>query len=98
MTDKNIKRFQYDIQVKDSGDFLKQYDSLIKTFTGMMRDEGYVRILDLDPYHQVEYDESKDVFNYVLTLQAVYVGRKQAACTEAMVNGKLLPRSTRETK
>jgi hypothetical protein len=98
MTDKNIKRFQFEIQTKDSGDFIKRYDELVRMYTGIVRDEGYVRVLDLDPHLSVEYNETKDVFNYVLTIQTVYVGKKQAECTEAILNGKYLTRNIPEAK
>lgn len=91
MTDKNIKRFIFDLWVKDSGSFVKQYEKHIGGFTSDMKGQGYIPVLDIDPVCKVDYDQQRDVFHYIITIQAIYVGRKKAWESYGIHYNKILP-------
>lgn len=98
MTDKAIKRFQLDVWVKDTGDWHSQSYDRVNDLVNIMRERGYVPVLDLNPYIKVEYNEKEDRFELVLTMHGVHVGRSKSWDTEGIANGKLLPRATRKSK
>lgn len=95
MNHKNIKKFQVRVEFKDDSDMIRiraQYESLL---TQDMRGKGYLRVLDLDPSFSVEFNGETWVF--LMTLYGVYVGKKQAWLSEGITQGKLIPRSMRQT-
>jgi hypothetical protein len=95
MNHKNIKKFQVSVQFKDDSDMIRvraQYENLL---TQDMRNKGYLRVLDLDPNFSVEFDGETWVF--LMTLYGVYVGKKKSWQSEGITQGKLIPRSMRQT-
>jgi hypothetical protein len=96
MNHKQIKRFQVKVEFLDDSDMIRvkhQYESML---THQMRDKGYVRVLDIDTNFSVEFDGQTWVF--LMTLYGVYVGKKKAWQSEAITQGKLIPRSTLSRK
>jgi hypothetical protein len=95
MNHKNIKRFQIQVTFKDDSEMIKvraQYESLL---THDMRNKGYVRVLDIDPCFSVEF--TGETWAFLMTLYGVYVGKKKSWLSEGITQGKLLPRTTRQT-
>ena len=96
MNHKPIKRFQVRVEFLDDSDMVRikhQYESML---THQMRDKGYLRVLDIDTNFSVEFDGSTWVF--LMTLYGVYVGKKKAWHSEAITQGKLIPRNTLSRK
>lgn len=91
MTDKNIKRFSFDVWVKDSGTFANRYDAHLKLFAEGLRSKGYIPVLDIEPVTKVLYDQAKEVFHYTITIQTIYVGRKKASVSYGIHYNKILP-------
>lgn len=92
MNHKPIKRFQVRVEFTDDSDMIRikhQYESML---THQMRDSGYVRVLDIDTNFSVEFDGETWVF--LMTLYGIYVGKKKAWQSEAITQGKLIPRTT----
>jgi hypothetical protein len=56
----------------------------------MMRNEGFVPVLDLDPVWQWSWIKN-DEFRFTYTWQGVYVGEDKAWQTEGVSNGKQVP-------
>lgn len=98
MTDRNIKRFQLDVQVKDSGVLMEKEHDYVRIIQDNMRSEGYVPVLDLGVWRTVDYDEKGDTFSYTLTIQGVFVGKRKAWEIEGLLSGRLLPKSIPENK
>lgn len=95
MTHKVIKRFQIRVEFLDDSDIIRiknQYENLL---THDMRIKGYVRVLDIDPAFSVEF--TGETWKFLMTLHGVYVGKKKACELEGMSQGKLMPRSMRQT-
>lgn len=57
---------------------------------GMMKDEGYVPLLDVNPVFQTKY-VGGEKYQFSLTIQGVFVGRERAWQTQGMLDGKLIP-------
>ena len=96
MNHKPIKRFQIRVEFLDDSDMVRvkhQYESML---THQMRDKGYLRVLDIDTNFSVEFDGQTWVF--LMTLYGVYVGKKKAWQSEAITQGKLIPRNTLSPK
>lgn len=90
---KNIKQFRLDVTVNDSGDFLSHIDTFRRTLINdIMRDKGYIPVLDLDVFIEVIY---KEQFHYTLWAYGIYVGKKKAWQYEGMTQHKLIKRTPR---
>lgn len=98
MTDKNIKRFILEGQSKDSGVLAASRLEYERHLSINMQEEGYVPVLDLAPFLRIEYDVERDVFNWVLTVQGVYVGKRRAKELLGISNGQVIKKSTPPTK
>lgn len=96
MTDKNIKRYQMEVEVEDSGVFMQKFDQFNHTLTVRLRDDGYVPLLDLPTFVTVDYKEEH--FHYVLTVQAVFVGKKRSWHIAGILHGREVLKSTPENK
>ena len=92
MNHKPIKKFQIKVEFLDDADMIRvkhQYESLL---TYKMRDSGYLRVLDIDTNFSVEFDGQ--TWAFLMTLYGIYVGKKKAWHSEAIMQGKLIPRTT----
>lgn len=96
MTDKNIKRFQMEFQVEDSGVFMQKRDQYSSVLITQLRDNGYVPLLDLPTFTTVDYREER--FYFTITVQSVYVGKKSSWQIDGILHGKVVLKSTPETK
>lgn len=95
---KPLKPFTLDVQFKDSAFFAKKQDDIVRIIHEMMREKGYIPVLDLNPYITVEYDCQNDTFNYKVTCHGTYVGRKKSWELQGWTMGRLLPINTRAAK
>jgi hypothetical protein len=96
MTHKRIKRFQIFVEFSDDSDMIRvkyQYESML---SHQMRDQGYARVLDIDPAFSVEFDGL--TWKFLMTLHGVYVGKKKACEVEGISQGKLIPRHTQRVR
>lgn len=95
MIQQKIRRFQLEVIVEDSAVWAKKWDTHKRTLEGMMKDKGYIPVLDLDYHIAVKTD--KDKFVYTLTGHAVYVGDR-AWQLMGIANGKEITSTTSRTK
>ena len=94
MTHKKIKRFQINVEFLDDSDIIRiknQYENLL---ISRMRDEGYVRVLDIDPAFSIEF--SGETWKFLMTIHGVYVGKRKAWQLEGITQNKLVPKNTRQ--
>ena len=94
MTHKTIKRFQIRVEFLDDSDIIRiknQYQNLL---ISRMRDEGYVRVLDIDPAFSIEF--SGEAWKFLMTIHGVYVGKRKAWQLEGITQNKLIPKSIRQ--
>jgi hypothetical protein len=86
---KRIKDFHIDGIIEDDADIpqiRERYESIL---VDMMRTQGYVPHLDVEPAFSLEYEE--DRYRFLLTIYGVFVGRKKAKCYLAVSANNLIP-------
>jgi hypothetical protein len=95
MTAQMIRRFQMRGWIIETA-FVQVYDNQThaRVVIAMMKDEGYVPLLDVNPVFLTDY-RGGDKYEFSYTMQGVYVGRDKAWQTEGMLDGKLIPSTPR---
>lgn len=86
---KKIKEFHIDGVIDDDSvipQIRERYESIL---IDMMRSNGYVPHLDVDPAFSLEYKEEK--YSFLLTIYGIYVGRSRAKCYLAVSGNNLIP-------
>jgi hypothetical protein len=95
MTHKTIKRFQIKVEFLDDSDMIRVKNQYLNLLDNQMKDKGFVRVLDIDPAFSVEF--TGETWKFLLTVHGVYVGKRKSWQSEGMSQGKLIPRSTRQS-
>lgn len=95
MTNQLIRRFQMQGQTSEANIIISQ-ENLRRELINQMRDEGFVPLYDIDPVWQWRWLQ-KDIYDFVLTMQGVHLGKEKAWQTEGISAGKAIP-STRKNK
>ena len=90
MTDQMIQRFRLEGRFDDNK-YEQVKESATKTLIGQMKDQGFIPVLDLDYTWRTQL--VGDHFEYVLTIQGVYIGVDEAWHYLGTVNGKPVPSS-----
>lgn len=91
MNHRPIKRFQVRVDFRDDSDMPRikyQYECML---THDMRNKGYLRVIDLDTNFSVEF--TGETWAFLMTLYGVYVGKRRARQSEAITQGKIIPRN-----
>lgn len=91
MTHKKIHRFQETGVIGDDSNIMRLRETYIKLLTDKMRDEGYVRLLDLDPAWSIEFNHETGKFGFLLTLHGIYLGKNEAKKTYGIANSRSIP-------
>lgn len=56
----------------------------------MMREEGFVPLLDVDPVWEQSWVKD-DIFEFIYTWQGIYAGKDEAWLIEGNLGGKMIP-------
>ena len=94
MTHHMIRRFQLQgilIETK----MPQVRESSERLLVGMMKDMGWLPLLDIDPVWHVLY-LGEERYEYTLTYQGVYVGEDVAWKHAGIAGGKLIPSSPKD--
>jgi hypothetical protein len=75
---KPIKRFYLDGIIHDDSMIGRLKNEYIRLLTTEMKLSGYVPRLDLDPDFTIRYNEIKNFFEFELSVQAVYAGKRKS--------------------
>lgn len=86
---KKIKEFHIDGLIEDDAAIPKIRERYERILVDMMRSNGYVPHLDVDPAFSLEYKEDK--YSFLLTIYGVYIGRAKAQCYLAVSANNLIP-------
>jgi hypothetical protein len=73
-----IKRFSLDGMIHDEAIIGRLKSEYIKLVTTEMRFAGYVPRLDIKPDFTIQYNSTKEYFEFKLSLHGIYTGRKQS--------------------
>lgn len=90
MTGQMIQRFQLEGEFDDNS-MIKVKENAIRILTGIMKDQGFVPVLDLNETWLTRLVGTK--FEYRLILQGVHVGVDKAWDYAGVTNGKPVPSS-----
>ena len=75
---KAIKRFSLNGQIHDESAVPRLKNEYVRLLSLQMKAEGYAPRFDIDPDFTVEYVEEKEIFNFVLSVYGIYVGKKSS--------------------
>lgn len=75
---KPIKRFGLDGKIHDDADMPRLKMEYVKLLLDQMRMSGYVPRFDIDTEFTIEYNYSKEYFEFQLSIYANYVGKKKS--------------------
>lgn len=75
---KRIRSFTIDGIVADDSSLTTNRSKMEKVLDTKIRFDGYVPHLDLDTNYFISYDANREIFNFSLTMFAVYVGKKKS--------------------
>jgi hypothetical protein len=73
-----IKRFSLDGMIQDEAFIGRLKSEYIKLLTTGMRFAGYVPRLDINPDFTIQYNSTKEYFEFELSIHGIYTGRKQS--------------------
>lgn len=73
--------------VVDESNVPKHKEELIKFLDDVMRGEGMVPSLDLDPQFTLRYDPDIEAREFVLSIYGVYIGKDKAWDIAGVTNG-----------
>ncbi len=88
---KSIKTFRLDGIIKDDSAIGRLRLEVAKLKIEEMREEGYVPRLDIDPNFTIQYNHTKDYYEFTLTVYGTYVGKKRAQCTQGIDGTSIVP-------
>jgi hypothetical protein len=89
---KRIKEFHIDGIIEDDSVIPQIRERYEHILIDMMRSNGYVPHLDVDPAFSLEYKGEN--YTFLLTIYGVYVGRAKAQCYLAVSGNNLIPMNT----
>lgn len=78
---KPIKRFSLDGNIHDEAAIGRLKIEYIRLLTTEMRLSGYALRLDVDPDFTIRYNETKEIFEFRLSMYGTYVGKEQSKWT-----------------
>jgi hypothetical protein len=75
---KSIKKFCLSGQIHDESAIARLKIEYIRLVISDMKLDGYVPRIDIDPDFTISYNEEKEIFDFILSVHGIYVGRKQS--------------------
>ena len=94
MMHRKIKKFGMEGQFLDDSLAGSIREINERTLDVQMRDMGYTRALDIDPFWTVEYNAQQDEWRFQMSMYGFYIGKRKAWQYEGSSQGKLIPRIT----
>jgi len=89
---KQIHNFNISGIIKDDSHLMSAREHYERLLVQQMRDGGYVPVLDMLPQFNLQYVPQKDQYAFVLTMFAVFVGKKKSLSLEGFSGQEFLPR------
>ena len=88
-----VIRYFIDGEMVD-GNIVEQKQRLVDFLESQMRDDGVVPSLDLDPQFTLDYNASKETYNFSLSVYGVWIGERESWQTSGVTSGKTISRHT----
>jgi hypothetical protein len=88
---KSIKTFTVEGIIKDDAAIGRLRLEFERLQILQMRDLGYVQRLDIDPNFTIQYNNTKQYFEFILTIYGTYLGKRKAECIMGIDGTLLVP-------
>lgn len=85
----DIKKFLLTGEMSDDN-VVQTKQRLVEAQEGVMRDEGYVPVLDMEPQFTLSYLPELKKYTFVLTMYASYAGKDRSWSTGGVMGGKMI--------
>jgi hypothetical protein len=92
---KRIKMFQIDGEIDDDNNIPRVRQRYEKSLVDIMRSQGFVPHLDLEPAFSLEYDNKR--YKFLMSIYGVYVGKAKAKCFHGVTVNNLIPMTSTQT-
>lgn len=86
----DIEKFTLDGEVADNN-LVEHKERLIMSLETVIRDKGFVPVLDIDPQFSLDYIPQESKYNFKLTIYGVEV-KENAWQIAGLMNGKVITR------
>ena len=88
---KKIKKFSLDGIFQDDAAIARLKIEYINLLKSEMYLTGYVPRLDIDPDFTIDYNVDKNIFNFIISIYGVYLGKRQVECIEGIDGTVAIP-------
>jgi hypothetical protein len=88
---KPIKTFTVEGIIKDDAAIGRLRLEFERLKSLQMRELGYVPRLDIDPNFTIQYNSTKEYFEFILTIYGTYLGKRKAKCIMGIDGTLLVP-------
>lgn len=92
-----IQRFNLNGKIADT-EITQTRERLVDFVESMMRDQGYVPALDLEPQFTMDFDESTEEFKFALSVYGVKIDKDKTWSVGGILSGKEITRYTPKSK
>jgi hypothetical protein len=75
---KPIKKFGLEGMIHDEALIGRLRSEYVRLITSQMKLAGYVPRLDIDPDFTIQYNSTKEYFEFKLSIYGIYTGRKKS--------------------
>jgi hypothetical protein len=86
---KRIKEFHIDGMIEDDSEIPRVRERYESILVDLMRSNGYVPHLDVEPAFSLKYKNDK--YTFLLTIYGVFIGKAKAKCYLAVSGNNLIP-------
>ena len=86
-----IKRFSLDGSIHDDSAIPRLRSEYIRLLCAEMRLAGYVQKIEIDPDFTISYNESREIFEFKLSVYGIYLGKKQAEWIQGIDGTRVVP-------
>jgi len=98
MHHKPIKRYSLNGTIRDEAAIPRLKQEYIRLLTSEMRLGGYVPRLDIDADFTLQYNHTKENFEFELSMYGVHTGRKQSECITGIDGTMVVPTLKNKSK
>jgi hypothetical protein len=88
---KPIKRFQLDGTIHDDSAIPRLRTEYLRLLNTEMRLAGYVPKIEIDPDFTISYNETREIFEFTLSVYGIYLGKKQAEWIRGIDGTRVVP-------
>lgn len=92
-----IQRFNLNGEIAEPN-VVQTRDRLVEFVENMMREQGFVPALDIEPQFTVDYDATEERFTFALSVYGVKIEKDKTWTVGGILSGKEIPKYTPKSK